>query len=126
MLIKSWELQRLVFFNFSNYREKNQARDVLNLTYNGFPEGFNNFSRLHIPFRAEQGTSLETPSRARASSCKRWEQRGLSRVAAGFSTYDGDLSLPLGLALGSPIFPSRCEGKLGVALESLQGRRDLT
>ena len=40
--------------------------------------------------------------------------------------YDGDLSLPLGLALGSPIFPSGCEGKLGVALESLQGLRDLT
>ena len=35
-------------------------------------------------------------------------------------------SLPLGLALGSPIFPSACEGKLGVALESLQGLRDLT
>ena len=34
--------------------------------------------------------------------------------------------LPLGLALGSPIFPSGCEGKLGVALESLQGLRDLT
>ena len=27
---------------------------------------------------------------------------------------------------GSPIFPSGCEGKLGVALESLQGLRDLT
>ena len=38
--------------------------------------------------------------------------------------YDGDLSLPLGLALGNPIFPSGCEGKLGVALESLQGLRD--
>ena len=36
------------------------------------------------------------------------------------------LSHPLGLALGSPIFPSGCEGKLGVALESLQGLRDLT
>ena len=33
------------------------------------------------------------------------------------------ICLPLGLALGSPIFPSGCEGKLGVALESLQGRR---
>ena len=44
----------------------------------------------------------------------------------GGSVYDGDLSLPLGLALGSPIFPSGCEGKLGVALESLQGLRDLT
>ena len=41
-------------------------------------------------------------------------------------SHDGDLSLPLGLALGSPIFPSGCEGNLGVALESLQGRRDLT
>ena len=29
-------------------------------------------------------------------------------------------------ALGSPIFPSGCEGKLGVALQSLQGLRDLT
>ena len=38
----------------------------------------------------------------------------------------GRISLPLGLALGSPIFPSGCEGKLGVALESLQGLRDLT
>ena len=37
-----------------------------------------------------------------------------------------DKDSPLGLALGSPIFPSGCEGKLGVALESLQGRRDLT
>ena len=57
---------------------------------------------------------------------KRWEPHGVSRVAAGFSSYDGDLRLPLGLALGSPIFPSSCEGKLGVALGSLQGRRDLT
>ena len=32
--------------------------------------------------------------------------RGFSRVAAAFSSCDGDLSLPLGLALGSPIFPS--------------------
>ena len=45
------------------------------------------------------------------------EPRSVSRVVAGFSSYDGDLSLPLGLALGSPIFPSGCEGKLGVALE---------
>ena len=43
------------------------------------------------------------------------------KVAAAFSSYGGDLSLPLGLALGSPIFPSGCEGKLGVALESPQG-----
>ena len=59
-------------------------------------------------------------------AAKTMEPRGFSRVAAGFSSYDGDLSLPLGLALGSPIFPTGREGKLGVALESLQGRRDLT
>ena len=41
-----------------------------------------------------------------------------------FPLLDGDLSLPLGLALGSPIFPSGCEGKMGVALKSLQGRKD--
>ena len=28
---------------------------------------------------------------------KRWEPRGFSRVAAAFSSYDGDLSLPLEL-----------------------------
>ena len=38
---------------------------------------------------------------------KRWEPRGFSRVAAAFSSYDGDLSLPLGLALG----PSGSVGK---------------
>ena len=45
----------------------------------------------------------------------------LGWVAASFY-----ISLPLGLALGSPIFPSGCEGTLGAALESLQGLRDLT
>ena len=81
------------------------------------------------PFRPS-GRNRGLPLRRRRGQgphlAKRWEPRGVSRVAAGFSSYDGDLSLPLGLALGSPIFPSGCEGKLGVALESLQGRRDLT
>ena len=35
------------------------------------------------------------------------------------------IRLPLVFALGSPNFPSSCEGKLGVVLESLQGQRDL-
>ena len=39
------------------------------------------------PFRAEQGTSLETPWRAGPHLAKRWEPRGFSRVAAGFSSY---------------------------------------
>ena len=45
----------------------------------------------------------------------------LQRLCWFLRRYDGDLSLPLGLALGSPIFHSGCEGTLGVALESLQG-----
>ena len=49
---------------------------------------------------------------------KKGGPRGFSRVAAAFSSYDGDLSLPLGLSLGSPIFPSSCKGNLGVALAS--------
>ena len=60
------------------------------------------------------------------SSVLAWRIPGTGEPAAGFSSYDGEFSLPLGLALGSPIFPSGCEGKLGVALESLQGLRDLT
>ena len=37
----------------------------------------------------------------------------------------GDYRLPLVSALGSPIFYSSGERKPGVALESLQGQRDL-
>src|SRR5574337_932331 len=45
------------------------------------------------------------------------EPRGFSRVAAGFSSYDGEFRMPLVLAQGSPIFHSSCEGKLGIALD---------
>ena len=50
------------------------------------------------------------------------EPRGFSRVAAGFSNYDGEFRLPLVLSQGSPFFHSRCEGEQGIALESLQGK----
>ena len=53
------------------------------------------------------------------------EPLGFSRVTAGFSSYDGDFRIPLVLDLGSPNFPSSCEGKLDVVLEPLQGQRDL-
>ena len=45
------------------------------------------------------------------------EPRGFSRVAAGFSSYEGEFRMPLVLAQGSPIFHSSCGGKLGIALE---------
>ena len=43
---------------------------------------------------------------------------------AGISIYDGDLRLPLGLALRSPIFASSCEGiktLLTVLCDNLEG-----
>ena len=81
-----------------------------------------------VPFRAS-GWNLGLPWRRRSGQgpplAKTLEPHGFSRVAAGFSSYDGDFRLPLVLALGSPIVHSSCEGRLGVALESLQGQRDL-
>ena len=56
---------------------------------------------------------------------KTLEARVFSRVAAGFTSDDRDYRLPPLLALGSPVFHSIGEGKLRVALESLQGQRDL-
>ena len=53
------------------------------------------------------------------------EPRGFSRVAAGFSSYDGDFRLPLVLGQGSPIIHSSWEGELGIALESMQDKKDL-
>ena len=53
------------------------------------------------------------------------EPRGFSRVEAEFSSYYWELRLPLVLAQGAPIFYSSCEGELGIALESLQGKRHL-
>ena len=53
------------------------------------------------------------------------ETHGFSRVAAGFSSFDGEYSLPHVLGQGSPIFHSSLKGELGIALESLQGKIDL-
>ena len=53
------------------------------------------------------------------------EPRCFSPVAAGFSNYNGTYSLPLVLAQGSPIIHSSCEGELGIALESMQDKKDL-
>ena len=50
------------------------------------------------------------------------EPRGFSRVAVGFSSYDGELGMPLVLAQGSPIFHSSFEEELGIAPESLQDK----
>ena len=81
-----------------------------------------------VPFRTS-GRNNGLPLRRRSGQgphlAKTLEPRVFSRVAAGFSSDDGDYRLPPLLALGSPVFHSIGEGKLGVALESLQGQRDL-
>ena len=81
-----------------------------------------------VPYRTS-GWNVGLPLRRRSGQgphlAKTCEPRGFSRVAVGFSSYGGDFRLPLVLALGSLIFHSSCEGKLRVALESLQGQRDL-
>ena len=70
-----------------------------------------------VPFRTSRrnvGLFLRSCSGQGPHLAKRWEPRGFSRVAAGFSSNDGDLRLPLGLALGSPIFPSSERESWGV------------
>ena len=45
--------------------------------------------------------------------------------AEEFSSYDEKFGLPLVLAQGSPNIHSSCEGELGIALESMQDKKDL-
>ena len=65
--------------------------------------------RCQVLFRTsgrKLGLPLRRHSGQEAHLAKTLEPRGFPRVAAGFWSYDVDLRLPLGLALGSPIFPS--------------------
>ena len=57
-------------------------------------------SPLFRPSRRNRGLPLRRRRGQGPHLAKSWEPRGFSRVAAAFSSYDGDLSLPLGLALG--------------------------
>ena len=63
-------------------------------------------------FRVKHGTSLRRCSGQGPHLAKTLEPRGFSRVAAGFSSDDGDYRLPPLLALGSPVFHSSCQGEL--------------
>ena len=77
------------------------------------------------PFRAEQGTSLETPSRARASSC---EELGTTWF---FSSCGGILELRRGFQASScigpekPNLPFELRGKAGGCTRVTAGPRDL-
>ena len=82
-------------------------------------------SRTVSPFRAEQGTSLVTPSRARASSCQ----------AVGttwfFSTCGGILDLRWGsqpsswVGPGKPNLPLELRGKAGGCARVIAGAKTL-
>ena len=74
----------------------------------------------HVPFRPPIPNVGLPLSRCRGKGLQlamTVEPRGFSRVAAGFSSYDGEFRMPLVLAQGRPIFHSSCKGKLGIALE---------
>ena len=77
------------------------------------PLGVSDGVSREVPCSALKGETVpdSLPATPKSPPTRRVPPRG----AAAFSSYDGDLSLPLGLALGSPIFPSGCEGKLAKA-----------
>ena len=86
-------------------------------------------SRVKLPFhtsRRNEGLLLKCCSGHGPHRAMTGKARCFSRVAEGFSWYVGEIRLPLVLAQGSPNFQSTCKGELGVALESMQGKRDLT
>ena len=83
------------------------------------PSGWNR----GLPLRRHRGQGPHLP--------KRWEPRGVSRAAAGFSSYDGDLRLPLGLALQrkrcrdprcSPRGNPACRGTFGGRRKAVRDR----
>ena len=81
-----------------------------------------------VPFRSlgrNMGLPLRRCNGQGPHLAKTLEPRVFSGVAAGFSSDDGDYRLPPLMALGSPVSHLIGEGNLGVALESLQGQRDL-
>ena len=78
-----------------------------------------------VPLRGEGSCGSGRASRDSAGFGA-MEEGLTSRGGMGLIPGEGTKISPLGLALGSPNFPSGCEGQLGVALELLQGRRDLT
>ena len=80
-------------------------------------------SRVPIPFRTSRRNVGLLLRRCRGQGPHlgmTGEPRGVSRVVAGYSSFDGEYSLPHVLGQGSPIIHSSCEGELGITLESLQ------
>ena len=83
------------------------------------------YEGCQVPFRTS-GRNNGLPLRRRSGQgphlAKTLEPRVFSRVAPGFSSDDGDYRLPPLLALGSPVFHSSGEGKLGAALSHCRAK----
>ena len=77
-------------------------------------------------FKTERGTSLEMLQWAWASSGDDGESTLFFLSCGGILVVRRGNQASSCFGPGSPNFQSTCEGELGVALESLQGKRDLT
>ena len=77
-------------------------------------------------FKTERGTSLEMLQGAWASSGDDGESTLFFLSCRGILVVRRGNQASSCFGPGSPNFQSTCEGELGVALESLQGKRDLT
>ena len=78
-------------------------------------------SRTFSNFKMERGISLEMLQRERASSRDDGGTSWFFSSWAGFSSCNGELRESLVLPRKSNLH-SICEGELGIALESLQGK----
>ena len=87
--------------------------------------GGGGYQRRGRPWEGGAGLQLDAPAPSRARTLeagKRWARLAQARAASR----PGLCAIAPGRRAGAPPLCSGCEGKLGVALESLQGLRDLT
>ena len=83
------------------------------------------YEGCQVPFHTSgriMGLPLRRRSGQRPHLAKTLKPRVFSRFAVGFSSDDGDYRLPPLLALGSPVFHSSGEGKLGAALSHCRAK----
>ena len=81
--------------------------------------------RDRFAFRAEQGTSLETPWRARASSCQEVGTTWFVSSCGGILELRRGIQASSCVGPGKSKFPYELRARAGGWLELLQGKRDL-
>ena len=80
-------------------------------------------SRTVSPFRAEQGTSLETPSRARASSCQEVGTTWFFSSCGGILELRGGSQPSSWVGPGKPNLPLELRGKAGGCARVIAGAK---